>query len=293
MNNRLIETRQDRRALVADAGIGGISFLSVIAGVLVAYGAFAIGLAIAAGVTAAVGVDTDLSSNWERLGTVGGLIVAGILFLSYLFGGYVAGRMARRRGVVHGLAVAVLGVALVAVVAFLVRQAADAQSLAANLRDLGLPTTADEYGNALTLAGVASFVALLLGSLCGGILGERWHGRLLSRAVDPDIGPEADARRTSAEEMSRSEEARTRSFQRARNADPARTNRADREAVSAGGPVSERESDGYDSDGSDRASGRYDSDVSDRDHAVVDDNPAPQSRRVRARSNGSRSRSSR
>jgi len=278
---------------VADAGIGGISFLSVIAGVLVAYGAFAIGLAIAAGVTAAVGVDTDLSSNWERLGTVGGLIVAGILFLSYLFGGYVAGRMARRRGVVHGLAVAVLGVALVAVVAFLVRQAADAQSLAANLRDLGLPTTADEYGNALTLAGVASFVALLLGSLCGGILGERWHGRLLSRAVDPDIGPEADARRTSAEEMSRSEEARTRSFQRARNADPARTNRADREAVSAGGPVSERESDGYDSDGSDRASGRYDSDVSDRDHAVVDDNPAPQSRRVRARSNGSRSRSSR
>ena len=243
MKTRLVETRRDRRALVADAGIGGISLTSVMAGVLVAYGAFALGLAIAAGITSATGVDTDLSSDWERLGTLGALIVAGILFVSYLFGGYVAGRMARRSGVVHGLLVAFVGIVLVGVVAALVRQAADAQSLAANLRDLGLPTTADEYGNALTVAGIASLAALVLGSLFGGSLGERWHERLLTRAVDPEIGPEADARRRAAEEAERAEEARTRSYDRVRRSAPVRDDRADRadladrEAVAEGEAV--------------------------------------------------------
>lgn len=210
MASRLIETRRDRRDLVAEAGIGAVSFTSVLAGVLVSYGAFAVLLAIAAAITAAVGADTDLSTDWEQLGTMGGLIVALILFLSYLFGGYVAGRMARRKGAMHGFLVAALAIGIVAAVAAIARQAADTQGVVDNLRSLGIPTTADEYGNAATVAGIASLLAIVLGSLFGGTLGERWHGRLLTRALDPSIGPEAEARRRAEEEMVEAERKRIR-----------------------------------------------------------------------------------
>jgi hypothetical protein len=200
----LRETGRERRELAADAGYGGFSFTSVLAGVLVAYGAFAILLGLAAAIVGATGGDTDLSTDWEQLGTAGGLVVAGLLFLSYLFGGYVAGRMARRNGLAHGLGVLVLGVVIVGVVAALVRSSDGTGTIADNLRSLGVPTTADEYGQAGTVAGIASLVALALGSLLGGVLGERWHARLFARAADPTVGAQAAAAREA-------EEARTRS----------------------------------------------------------------------------------
>ena len=189
------ETRQDRRQLAADAGFGGFSVASALAGVLVGYGAFAILVGVAAAVVGAAGYTTDLSTNWERLGTAGGLVVAGLLLLSYLFGGYVAGRMARRNGTAHGAAVAVLGVVVVGGVAALARSSAASTTVADHLRSLGLPTTAGEYGQAATVAGAASLVALVVGAVLGGALGERWHGRLLARAADPTVGAQAAAAR--------------------------------------------------------------------------------------------------
>ena len=48
----------------------------------------------------------------------------------------------------------------------------------------------------MALAGViVSLAAILLGSLLGGVLGERWHTKLARRVADPEIGPAADARR--------------------------------------------------------------------------------------------------
>ncbi len=200
----LRETRRERRELAADAGFGGFSVTSVLAGVLVAYGAFAILVGLAAAAVGAAGGDTDLSTDWEQLGTAGGLAVAGLLFLSYLFGGYVAGRMARRNGLAHGAGVLVLGVVIVGVVAALVRSSAGTDTIADNLRSLGIPTTADEYGQAGSVAGLASLVALIVGSLLGGALGERWHARLFARAADPTVGAQAEAAREA-------EAARTRS----------------------------------------------------------------------------------
>ncbi|MGI8807811.1 MAG: hypothetical protein ACR2KK_08225 [Acidimicrobiales bacterium] len=189
------ETARERRELADDAGFGGFSVTSVLAGVLVAYGAFAILLGLAAAIVGAVGDDTDLSTGWEELGTVGGLVVAGLLLLSYLFGGYVAGRMARRNGLAHGAGVLILGVVIVGAVAALARSSGDVDTVADNLRSLGIPTTADEYGEAGTVAGIASLVALVVGSLLGGVLGERWHARLFARAVDPNVGAQAAAAR--------------------------------------------------------------------------------------------------
>lgn len=227
----LLETGRDRRALAADAGFGSLSIASILAGVLVAYGAFAVLIGVAASIVDALNVDTDLAgSDYEQLGITGGLILAATLLVSYLFGGYVAGRMARRAGLLNGLLVAILGLAIAAGVAALVR-ASDAETINTSLRSLGVPTTADEYGQAFTVAGIASLAAILIGALFGGALGEKWHGKLLSRAVDPNVGTEADARRRSENDLARAEQERTLAFDRARISNPSRSRRADREAV--------------------------------------------------------------
>src|SRR5215211_1832422 len=110
-----IETGRDRAALTRQAGIGKLSLISVLAGVLVAYGAFAVLAALAGVAAAALGLNTDLSANnWAELGVGSAIAAAVVLLLAYLFGGYVAGRMARRAGLLHGLAVFILALVIVA-----------------------------------------------------------------------------------------------------------------------------------------------------------------------------------
>jgi hypothetical protein len=202
-----VENRADRASLARDAGLGQVSLVSVLAGTLVAYGAFAVLLAITAAVAESVGVDTDLTTNeWERLGTVGGVIIAGVLFFCYLLGGYVAGRMARRAGATNGFLVFVLGVLVAVGVTGLVNVFTDGDEILANLRNVGVPTSSDEWGDIGTVAGIGSVVTMLVGSVLGGSLGERWHGKLVTRALDPDIGPAAEAREEEIEARERAVE---------------------------------------------------------------------------------------
>lgn len=227
------ESGRERRELAGDAGFGGFSVVSVLAGVLVAYGAFAILAGLATAVVGALGDSTDLTTDWERLGTAGGIVVAALLLVAYLFGGYVAGRMARRNGLVHGLGVAVLALAVVGVVAALVRSASTStDAIAANLRSLGVPTTAAEYGQAATVAGIASLAAIVVGSLLGGVLGERWHGRLLARAADPTVGAQAEAARQAEDARTRANDALARSEGRVRARELERER--DRDHITAG-----------------------------------------------------------
>jgi hypothetical protein len=190
-----METRGDRAALVTEAGLGRVSLVSVLAGTLVAYGAFAVLVAITAAVARSAGLDTDLStSEWRELGATGGAVVAGVLLVCYLFGGYVAGRMARRAGATNGFLVFVVGLLVAAGVAGLVNVFTDGDDILRNLRNVGIPTSADEWQDIGTVAGIGSLTAMLVGSVLGGALGERWHGKLLARAADPSVGPEAQAR---------------------------------------------------------------------------------------------------
>ena len=124
------------------------------------------------------------------------IAVAILLLVAYLFGGYVAGRMARRAGLVNGLAVFVLAVVLVAVVAAIAASQADADTVQANLRNLGIPTTGTEWGKIGSLAGIGSLAAMLVGALVGGVLGERWHTKLTRRAVSDNYGPDHADRQT-------------------------------------------------------------------------------------------------
>jgi len=188
-----IETGRDRAALTREAGIGKLSLISVLAGVLVAYGAFAVLAALAGAVAAVIGLDTDLSANnWAELGIGSAIAAAVVLLLAYLFGGYVAGRMARRAGLLHGVGVFVLALLLVALIVVIAATQTDTSVIRGNLRSLGIPTTGAEWGNVGTLAGIGSLVAMLVGALLGGLLGERWHTKLTRRAASPNYGPDRE-----------------------------------------------------------------------------------------------------
>jgi hypothetical protein len=203
-----VESRSDRRALANEAGMGRISIGSVIAGTLVAYGAFAVLAAIAGVIIRAVGIDTNLSvDDWRRLGTGGGIAVAVVLFCSYLYGGYVAGRMARRSGAWNGLLVFFLGVLAAVGIGAVVNQFTNTAEITRNLRSLGIPTRASEWRDVGTVAGIASLVAMFLGSIIGGVLGERWHTKLTRRAAaTPDDGAESHTVEGAEPVVTRSEE---------------------------------------------------------------------------------------
>ena len=115
-----------------------------------------------------------------------------VLLLAYLFGGYVAGRMARRAGLIHGLAMVILALVIVALIAAIAATQTDTSAIRGNLRGLGIPTTGAEWSDVGTLAGIGSLVAMLVGALLGGMLGERWHTKLTRRGASPKYGPDRD-----------------------------------------------------------------------------------------------------
>ncbi|MGH9116768.1 MAG: hypothetical protein ACRD0A_02480 [Acidimicrobiales bacterium] len=192
------ENRRERRLLVAEAGYSQVSFISVLAGVLVAYGAFAVLAAIVGGTLDSLGVDFDVGNyDWETVGGIGTAVIGIALFAAYFFGGYVAGRMAFRGGMTHGLLVFALGVVVAALVGLFIGAIAGTDAIEENLRNVGVPTTADEWGAVGTIAGIVSLLVMLGGSVYGGITGERWHGKLRRRAASTEYGPDAVERDTS------------------------------------------------------------------------------------------------
>ncbi len=196
MRTKAVETGRDRKRFARAAGMGQVSLISVLAGTLVAFASFALLLAIVAGVLSAIGIDTeDLTSNDYRELGIGAAVVAGlVLFLSYFFGGYISGRLARRAGALNGGLVLVVALLIGAVVALVVGTQGDTEAVASDLRVIGVPTSGDDYASVATIAGIVALVAMLAGSVLGGLTGERWHGKLTSRAFSPEVGPEAAAR---------------------------------------------------------------------------------------------------
>ncbi|MHB1139996.1 MAG: hypothetical protein ACYC2O_13655 [Microthrixaceae bacterium] len=195
--------RQGRQhlAVAQEAGHGRLSFVSVLAGLVTAYGTFAIIASIVGAVLAALDVDTDFSTNdWTGTGAVAVVASALSLLLAYLFGGYVAGRMARRSAMLHGIAVFVGSLVVIAIVSGVVSLLTDDAEIRENLRSLGLPTAWDQVSGPATAGVIVSLVAMLVGSLIGAQLGERWHTRLARRVADPTIGRSAAIRESAARE---------------------------------------------------------------------------------------------
>jgi hypothetical protein len=191
-----VEGKRDRLELAREAGWGGVSWRSVVAGVFVAYGVIGACIGIAAAVLHPIGLTLDsLSHNdWQQVGLVAGLVAAAVFLGAFTFGGYTAGRMARRAGLRNGVLVAVLGVVLLAAVAAVAQLEGATSALVDRLERLGAPTDGTTWYGLGVLSGAVALGGMILGALLGGVRGERWHQRLLVRAANPDIGPDADLR---------------------------------------------------------------------------------------------------
>jgi hypothetical protein len=179
-----VETAKDRRTLAREAGYGTTSFPSVLAGTLVAFGAVALVLAVAGAVGSQLGLRTDgiSTDQYRQAGVAGAAVAAVVLFAAFLFGGYTAGRMSRRAGARHGVAVFVLSAAVIAIVVGLAAWLGDPSSVRDNLNTNGVPVDANTWSDIGLGAGIAGLVAMVLGSVMGGIRGDRWHGRLVTAA---------------------------------------------------------------------------------------------------------------
>ena len=184
------EQAKTRSDLAQLAGMGPFSLLATLGGVLVGYAMSALLIAGAAAVLQHNDSSIDLTQPWVSIDSTGALLLGGLLFVSYALAGYVAGRMAWRRGWLHGVAVFVGSVVIVGAVALLVRslnKPDDVEQISEALRSFGIPTTRDEWRDVGSFVGLASLGGMLLGSLAGGVLGERWFTKVSRRALEAEV----------------------------------------------------------------------------------------------------------
>jgi hypothetical protein len=101
-----------------------------------------------------------------------------LLFLAYLAGGYVAGRMARFDGAKQGMAVWIIGLVVVVLLAVAGLVFGSQYNV---LSRLNLPRIPIDEGTATT-AGIIALAAVLLvtllGAILGGLLGVRYHRKV-------------------------------------------------------------------------------------------------------------------
>jgi hypothetical protein len=159
-----------------------VSGVAVVAGVLAAYGAFALLISLVAAFANGAHSHQVLSgATWKQLGTGGGIVTGIVLFVAWAAGGFIAARMAGRDGLRHGLWVFIVGVVLMTVVSAAITWLPDTTAILRNLRLLGLPVRRNEWRDVATVAGIAS----LLGSACGAATGGWFALREPAPAVAP------------------------------------------------------------------------------------------------------------
>jgi len=147
----------------------------------------AAGLAgILAGIVAAAGAALGLTEgSTDQIGLGGGIALAAVLFVAYLAGGYVAGRMARFDGTRQGLGVWLWGILIAGAIAVLAAAGGSKYNV---LDQLNLPRIPIDQGNLTDTGAIVLAVGLvvsLVGAIIGGTLGARWHRRVDRHVVEP------------------------------------------------------------------------------------------------------------
>jgi hypothetical protein len=166
------------RAAVAvqQSEFGGTSWGAAFFGWLSATGLAVLLLALVSAADVALGLTDGASA--EAIGLRGAVALLVVLFLSYLAGGYVAGRMARFTGLRQGSAVWLVGLVVVVLVSAAAALLGSEYNVLARLELPRIPIgegTATSAG-LVTLAAAAA--AALVGALLGGALGTRYHRKV-------------------------------------------------------------------------------------------------------------------
>jgi len=172
---RVNEVGHDVGVAEAHRRFGGLDLPASLAGTLCALGLTVLlaGLLTGAGSIGYQKGLTDTDTTLSAGGLIGGLVV---LFLAFLAGGWVAGRMARYDGARNGIMTAVWFLVLAALVSLLGAWLGDKYDFFANVH---LPQWFADNARTLgaVISGVLALVVMLLAGLIGGTLGARYHRR--------------------------------------------------------------------------------------------------------------------
>ena len=139
---------------------------------------------VAIGLTQGVPSTNEAVQQADTIGIAGTIALLVVLFLAYLAGGYVAGRMARFDGARQGVAVWIIGLLVVIALAVLGLVLGAEYNV---LQRLNLPRIPIDEGTATTggiVALVAILIVTLVGAVLGGKLGERYHRKIDRAGLD-------------------------------------------------------------------------------------------------------------
>ena len=154
---------------------GGVDFPASLVGMLTALATVVLLGGLVGAAVGAIGYQTGLSGDdVEDISTaslIGGLVV---LFVSYLVGGWAAGRIARYDGARNGLMAGVWTLILAAILAGLGVWLGDEYDVLANV-DLPQWFNEDAVTTAAVVSGVIGAMTMLVGGLLGGLWGTRYH----------------------------------------------------------------------------------------------------------------------
>ena len=162
---------------------GGVSPGAVLTGVVVAFGAMFVFTAVISGILVGLGLTDELTPGEATdvgIATGIGLVIA--QFLSYMWGGYAAGRMSRGAGSANGALVALLGIVIGVAVGAIATWVGATEDLRTPFNSSQLPADGEvlRWGAGLAIAAVA---AMFFGGVVGGAFGSRWHTKLERREV--------------------------------------------------------------------------------------------------------------
>ena len=182
-------TGLSRREVVAreKERFGGMKFGACFFGWLTATGMAVLLTALLAAAGAGLGLATNLEETTnpadpnqaQTIGLVGAIVLLVIIFLAYVAGGYVAGRMARFNGVRQGVGVWLWALIIAVVVAILGAVAGTQFNLLANLNTFPrIPINEGDLTTAGVITAIAVALVALIGAVLGGLAGMRYHRRV-------------------------------------------------------------------------------------------------------------------
>ncbi|HVL89716.1 MAG TPA: YrzE family protein [Actinomycetota bacterium] len=164
---------------------GGFSPGAVLTGMLTAFGVMLVLSAIVGAIAANSSLDAAGLDRGEAIGLGIGAAAAFVLaqFLAYFWGGYTAGRMARGKGVLHGLLVPVFAAVVAGITALIVAALGSSMRIVMPFGDGRFSIDADTVYTFGAAVGIAALAAMVLGGMAGGMAGTRWHTKLERKAA--------------------------------------------------------------------------------------------------------------